>query len=122
MSYLEAVIKEVLRIYPPVGGGFREIIKDCEFESYYLPQGWRVIYNSFISHKDPAYFSFPEKFNPDRFLQHNKTNYQGYFPFGGGRRRCLGENLARLEMKIFTATVINQCEWEIVERQDLTIQ
>ncbi|BAZ47164.1 cytochrome P450 (plasmid) [Chondrocystis sp. NIES-4102] len=122
MVYLEAVIKEVLRIFPPVGGGFREIIKDCEFENYYFPKGWRVIYNSFMSHKDATCFISPEKFNPDRFLELGENNYRGYFPFGGGKRRCLGENLARLEMKIFAAMIISRCEWQILHGQDLTMQ
>jgi cytochrome P450 len=114
MYYLESVIKEVLRLIPPVGGGFREVIKECNFNNYRFPQGWRVIYSSLITHKDASYFASAETFNPERFYQ--QINTDAYFPFGGGRRRCLGENLARLELKIFGAMLVDNYDWKFPEQ------
>lgn len=114
MNYLELVLKEVLRLIPPVGGGFRQVIKECSFDGYRFPKGWRVIYSSSITHKDSSYFSFPEAFAPERFDE--QFDVDAYFPFGGGRRRCLGENLARLELKIFAAKLIGNYDWKFPEQ------
>lgn len=120
MSYLESVLKEVLRVIPPVGGGFRKVIKNCNFNDFLFPKGWRVIYEINLTHESPKLFVSPDVFDPSRFDL--DVNNKAYFPFGGGKRRCLGENLAKLEMKMFAAMLINNCEWSLTKEQNLQIQ
>ena len=56
MTYLEQVLKEVLRMIAPVGGGFRTVLKACEFEGYTIPAGWTVLYEISLTHQDSDYF------------------------------------------------------------------
>lgn len=122
MTYLELVLKEVLRMIPPVGGGFRRVIRDCSFGGYHIPKGWLVIYQISLTHQDSNVYFEPERFDPERFnpqrAEDKKTPF-GYVPFGGGLRECLGKELARLEMKVFVAMLVRHYEWELLPNQDL---
>jgi len=121
MDYLNQVLKEVLRINPPVGGGFRKIIKDCTFNNYYFPRGWQVVYEISLTHQDQNLFPNPLSFDPERFSPKNLslTDSNDYIPFGGGRRRCLGEKLANLEMSVFASKLIRNYSWELLPNQNL---
>lgn len=67
MTYLEQVLKEVMRLIPPVGGGFREVIQSCELNGYQLPKGWSVQYQIGRTHHDSETYTQPEQFDPERF-------------------------------------------------------
>lgn len=124
MTYLEQVLKEVLRFIPPVGGGFREVIQDCEFKGYSLPKGWAVQYQIPRTHQDTTIYSQPEQFDPERFSitrAEDKQKSFGYVPFGGGIRECLGKEFARLEMKIFASLLVQDYTWELLPNQDLSL-
>lgn len=123
MTYLEQVLKEVLRFTPPVGGGFRKVLKDCEFEGYKIPAGWMVLYQIGLTHYEPDLYENPEQFDPDRFSPERSENRQkyGYVPFGGGIRECLGKEFARLEMKIFAALLARDYDWQLLPDQDLSL-
>ena len=117
MSYLEQVLQEVLRLVPPVGGGFRKAIRPCEFQGYQIPQGWNVLYQISPTHQDSGLYSQPEQFDPQREEDLNKT--YGYVPFGGGLRECLGKEFARLEIKLFAARLVRDYDWELLPGQDV---
>jgi cytochrome P450 len=125
MTYLEQVLREVLRLIPPVGGGFREVTKTCQFNGYQIPQGWSVVYQIGPTHQDSALYAQPDRFDPDRFsseqIQQQTVDRQkyGYLPFGGGIRECLGKEFARLEMKIFAVHLARRYEWNLLPDQDL---
>jgi len=122
MSYLEQVLKEVLRFIPPVGGGFREVIESFEFNGYLIPQGWTVQYQIAQTHKDEEIYQEAQLFDPERFSPERAEDKQknfGYLPFGGGLRECLGKEFARLEMKIFAAMLVRSYHWELLPEQDL---
>ncbi|NET62475.1 MAG: cytochrome P450 [Symploca sp. SIO2E6] len=124
MVYLEQVLKEVLRLIPPVGGGFRKVIQDCEFKGYLIPQGWTVQYQIAETHKDANIYTDHKMFDPERFAPERAEDKQknfGYIPFGGGLRECLGREFAKLEMKIFAALLIRNYKWELLPEQDLTM-
>lgn len=124
MVYLEQVLKEVLRFIPPVGGGFREVIEDCEFNGYSIPKGWVVQYVVGKTHQDREVYQLPEEFDPERFSlerAENKNKIFSHIPFGGGARECLGKEFARLEMKVFAAMLARHYEWELLADQDLTM-
>ena len=123
MSYLEQVLREVLRLNPPVGGGFRKVIHTCEFNGYQFPEGWNVIYGITFTHQDCLIYSHPQQFDPERFISseetENLTKNFSYVPFGGGVRECLGKEFARLEMKIFAANLVRNYDWELLPHQNL---
>ena len=124
MTYLEQVIKEVMRIIPAVGGGFREVIESFEFGGYSIPQGWTVQYQIAQTHKDGDIYSECDRFDPDRFSPERAEDKQqsfGYIPFGGGLRECLGKEFARLEMRIFASMLLRKYEWELLPNQDLEL-
>ena len=123
MTYLEQVMREVLRLVPPVGGGFRRVIKACEFGGYEIPKGWSVLYEINQTHQDTSVYPEPDRFDPDRFSLERSTNAKpfSYVPFGGGLRECLGKEFARLEMKLFAARMVRECEWELLPDQDLNL-
>jgi retinoid hydroxylase len=117
MTYLEQVLKEVMRVIPPVGGGFREVIQTCEFNGYQIPQGWAVLYQIGRTHQDNSIYTEPKSFEPERFnpdRSEDKTKPFSYMTFGGGVRECLGKEFAKLEMKVFAALLIRKYQWELV--------
>ncbi len=124
MTYLDQVIKEVLRLIPPVGGGFREVIQACEFNGYSIPKGWSVLYNVPKTNQDSSVYTEPSKFDPERFAPsraEDKSKPFSHVTFGGGMRECIGKEFAKLEMKLFAALLVRDYEWELLPGQDLTI-
>jgi len=119
MTYLEQVLREVLRLVPPVAGVFRTVISDCEFGGYEIPKGWSVLSEITQTHQDSQLYPEPERFDPDRFSLERSAKPFSYVPFGGGLRECLGKEFARLEMKLFAAKMVREYEWDLLPDQDL---
>ncbi|CAH1447154.1 unnamed protein product [Lactuca virosa] len=94
LRYLQAIVKETLRMYPPGPlAGPHEAIEDCYIGGYHISKGTRLIVNLWKLHRDPQIWSDPHEFRPERFLEeHSDLNYQGqnfeYIPFSTGRRMC----------------------------------
>ena len=121
MTYLEQVLQEVLRLIPPVGGGFRKVIQACELNGYQVPAGWTVLYEINQTHLNPDDYAEPDKFQPERFEKGIQPNKYSYVPFGGGIRECLGKEFARLEMKLFAVHLLKNYRWELLPDQDLSM-
>jgi cytochrome P450 len=121
MTYLEQVLREVLRLIPPVRGIFRKVINACEFGGYEIPKGWSVACGINQTHQDSQLYPEPERFDPDRFSSERSAKPFSYVPFGGGLRDCLGKEFARLEMKLFAAKIVREFEWELLPDQDLNL-
>ncbi|PSO50921.1 MAG: cytochrome P450 [Cyanobacteria bacterium SW_9_44_58] len=121
MTYLEQILQEVLRLIPPVGGVFREVTEDCEFNGYFIPKGWNVLCQINQTHQEETVYPKPQTYNPERFnpeQPYNPGKTYNYIPFGGGMRECLGKEFARLEMKLFAAHLVRNYQWELVPNQD----
>ncbi len=110
MPYLERVIKETLRIYPPAWALLRKAREDYDLEGYHLPGGSFVILCQYITHRMPEYWSEPEKFDPDRFAPGRKEPFEdfAYFPFGAGPRTCIGLPFAMLDARLLLATILQK--------------
>ncbi|MGV2827279.1 cytochrome P450 [Myxosarcina sp. GI1(2024)] len=124
MTYLEQTIKEVMRLIPPVGGGFRKTIETFTFNGYRIPKGWTVQYQIAQTHQDREIYSESDLFDPDRFAPDREEDKQknfGYIPFGGGLRECLGKEFARLEMRIFAAKLLQNYQSELLPNQNLEL-
>jgi cytochrome P450 len=111
---LHAVTQEALRLSPPaIIAGKRMLTADGELLSKALPAGTIVTPCMYLSHRQPDVFPNPCQFDPSRFLG-NRVSRQYYFPFGGGTRRCLGSELAMLEIRMITAAVLRRCQLRCV--------
>jgi cytochrome P450 len=105
-EYLEAVIKETLRVRPVVTEVFRAPAETTELGGYTLAPGTQVAASILIVQHDPElYPPDPHAFRPERFLDGAPEPY-AWIPFGGGVRRCLGAAFAQLEMKVVIATIL----------------
>jgi len=124
MTYLEQVIKEVMRLIPPVGGGFREAVETFEFGGYRIPKGWNIQYQIAQTHQDEEIYPQSDRFDPDRFAPERSADKQasfGYIPFGGGLRECIGKEFARLEMRLFASKMLQNYQWELLPNQNLEL-
>lgn len=113
LSFLEATIKETLRMYPPAIGVFlRQATETTTIGGFEIPRGSLVGLSSFVTHRDPRWFPNPERFDPTRFqLPAVDAIPQGaYFPFGMGPRVCIGQSFAMTEMILIVATVLQHCD------------
>jgi cytochrome P450 len=110
LRYLEQVIKESLRLYPPIHLGQRIAATDLTFQGYHIPAGTRVIYSIYLTHRHKAYWPEPARFEPDRFNpeQSQRVVAHTYIPFGGGARNCIGAGFGLVEAKVVLARLIQQ--------------
>jgi cytochrome P450 len=104
-EYLDAVIKETLRIRPVVPGVVRVLTAPTALNGFELPAGVRVAPNIYLTHRRPDVYPEPERFRPERFLDGGPDTYS-WIPFGGGIRRCLGASFALYEMKIVIPAIL----------------
>ncbi|XP_010494611.1 PREDICTED: cytochrome P450 705A5 [Camelina sativa] len=119
LPYLEAVIKEALRLHPSVPFLVREFRDECTIGGFYVPNKTTLVVNVYAMMRDTDFWEDPDEFKPERFLASSrkeedvKERFFNYIPFGSGRRKCPGSNLG----SIFIGTVIGmmvQCfDWEI---------
>ncbi|GAB6022645.1 hypothetical protein CHUAL_006738 [Chamberlinius hualienensis] len=112
LTYLEMVISETLRIYPPTVRLERQCTNDYKLGDIFIPKGTLVAAGVYSVHHDPEIYPEPQKFIPERFTQENKANRHpmAYIPFGAGPRVCIGMRFALMEAKICIAHLINQFE------------
>lgn len=105
LEYLDFIFKETMRLYPPVAIFYRNVEEDCELGGYSLKRGDSVYVSPYVLHKDPRYWTNPEKYEPERFGREGEghSNSYVYFPFGGGPRLCVGRHFALLEGRIALA-------------------
>ena len=107
LSYTEAVIRESMRLYPPVWGMGRSPIKPCEIGGYRVSPGCSVVMSQWIMHRDSRYFRDPVHFDPARWAAEElkKLPRFAYFPFGGGPRVCIGAGFAMMEATLLLASI-----------------
>lgn len=118
-DYLDAVVKESLRLVPTIPGVGRELKEDFKMGDYFLPAGTVVCPSAYLTHRNPKYFKEPNRFMPERFIQQETHSPFDYFPFGGGRRRCIGLAFATYEMKMILAVMLHSLELELTPNQNL---
>uniref|UniRef100_A0A8C6SUV3 Cytochrome P450, family 2, subfamily R, polypeptide 1 n=1 Tax=Neogobius melanostomus TaxID=47308 RepID=A0A8C6SUV3_9GOBI len=111
MPFVEAVLHEVLRFCNIVPLGiFRATSQDANVNGYKIPKATMVITNLYSVHFDEKYWHEPGVFSPQRFLDNNGNfvKREAFLPFSLGRRQCLGEQLARMEMFLFFTTLLQR--------------
>ena len=108
LTYLEQVINETMRLYPPGWIFSRRAVEDLELGGFDVPVGTDIYISPYILHRTAAYWPDPERFDPDRFnpADFDDEREAAFVPFSLGPRRCIGEYFAMLEMKIQLARLL----------------
>ncbi|KAK6118994.1 hypothetical protein DH2020_047280 [Rehmannia glutinosa] len=119
LKYLEAVIKETLRLHPAVPLLIpRSPAKSSTIGGYTIPKNSTVLINVWSIQRDPSIWDNPDEFKPERFLDDNgnldfKGNHFHYLPFGSGRRVCAGMPLAERMLIYLVASLVHSFEWKL---------
>jgi retinoid hydroxylase len=124
MPYLETVLDEVLRLYPPAWIGPRRAIAEFEFGGRTVPRGSYVNYCSWASHRLPEVFPEPDAFLPERFTHERKAALPrgAYVPFGGGSRICIGKRFGQTEVKLVATKLLQSLRFEALPGATMTIR
>jgi cytochrome P450 len=124
MPYLDMVLDEVLRLYPPAWIGPRRAVRDFEFGGYTVPRGAYVNYCSWASHRIPEVFPEPEAFIPERFTRERKAALPrgAYVPFGGGSRICIGKRFGQTEVKLVATMLLRQLHLDAMPGRTMTVR
>jgi len=124
LKYLRAVMKETLRLHPPVPLLLpRECSEKCKINGYEIPAKSKVIVNAWAIGRDPNHWDEAEKFDPKRFLE-SSIDYKGgefeFIPFGAGRRICPGINLGIVNVEFSLANLLFHFDWKLPQDLDMT--
>jgi cytochrome P450 len=123
LRYTEMVLRESMRVYPPVWTMGRHVENDYSVGEYTIPAGSSILMCQYVMHHDPRYYEKPEEFNPDRWTDDFKTRLPrfSYFPFGGGIRGCIGEPFAWMEGVLIIATIAQEWSMHLVTSQRIKL-
>ena len=123
LQYTEKVLRESMRLYPPVWTMGRYVENDYNVAEYTIPAGSSILMSQYVMHHDPRYYEEPEQFNPDRWTAEFKTQLPrfSYFPFGGGIRGCIGEPFAWMEGILIIATITQMWKMRLVPGQRIKL-
>lgn len=123
MEQMNLVLKEIERLYPPVYVIPRGVVEDFEFGGYRIPAGWYVNLSPFLSHRMAETYTSPDLFDPNRFApprEEHKKHPFALIGFGAGLHRCMGYELAQMEIKIILSMFIQNFTWHITPNRATT--
>ncbi|KAG2664955.1 hypothetical protein I3760_16G106900 [Carya illinoinensis] len=121
LPYLQAVVKETLRLYPPLPVTTRECRQACKIEGFDVPQNTMVAINLYAIMRDPELWDNPNEFWPERFLASSKEHDQdgsvgensNFLTFGAGRRACPGGKIGLIMMHTAVAAMVQCFDWKV---------
>jgi cytochrome P450 len=116
LRYVEMVLAESMRLYPPAWAMGRYALKDFRLGEFWLPARTTVLISQFVTHRDPRFFPDPLRFDPERFTPEEKARRTkfSYFPFGAGFRQCIGESFAWMEGVLLLATIAQKWKFRLI--------
>jgi cytochrome P450 len=114
LEYTIKILTESMRLYPPAWALGRQAINDCNIDRYTVKAGSIILMSQFVMHRNPLFFAEPDRFYPERWTPEFKRQLPrfSYFPFGGGKRGCIGESFAWLEAVLLISTICRT--WKMV--------
>ena len=124
LEYTDRMLKEAMRLYPPVYALFREPKMDVKLGGYRVPEGAAVLLPQWVVHRSSRHYDDPETFDPDRWTPERRADRPrfAYFPFGGGPRHCIGKQFSMLEAKLIVGTVAREWEFDGVGDGELDLR
>jgi cytochrome P450 len=126
LVYTDTVLRESMRLYPPVWVIGRRALAPFRLGEYELPADTNVLISQLILHRDARYFPEPLRFNTDRWSPSDSRTASlprfAYFPFGGGPRVCIGAGFAMMEAVLLLATIAQQFRIQIAPGQKVKMQ
>jgi cytochrome P450 len=126
LAYTDTVLREAMRLYPPVWVIGRRALAPFRLGDYELPADTNVLISQLIMHKDARYFPDPQRFDPDRWSASNPQAASlprfAYFPFGGGPRVCIGAGFAMMEAVLLLATIAQQFQIQVSPELKVKVQ
>ena len=115
---IDLVMKESLRLVPPVPGLPRQTVKDTSVLGYHMPAGVLVTISPNVNHHLPEIWPDPDKFDPERFAEdrrEDKVHQYAWEPFGGGVHKCIGLHFAGMEIKSLMHQILLRYRWSVPE-------
>ncbi len=124
LTYLECVVKESMRLYPPAWAGTRIAQEEVELRGYRLPKGTIVGFSQYLTHRMPEYFAEPDCFRPERFDPDTGEAHPpyAYIPFGAGPRSCIGSGFALMELKTIVPIILRRFRPDLAPGQRIEIE
>jgi len=116
LQYVERVVTESMRLYPPAWIIGRRAIDEYQLGEHVAPPRAIVVMSPYVMQRDPRFYAEPDRFNPDRWTPEFRAALPrfAYFPFGGGPRQCIGESFAWMELILLVATISQQYRLRLV--------
>jgi cytochrome P450 len=111
--FLDAVLNESLRLYPPAWILGREALRELEAGGWRIRKGATVLISQLVMHRSSEFFENPENFEPERWLRARELPAFAYFPFGGGSRKCIGDRFAWMEAQIELGNLVSRFRFEL---------
>ena len=110
------VFQESMRLYPPLPFIARSALKADRLGGYDIPPKATILISQFVTHRHPAFWDNPERFNPERFTPEavHQRPHLCYFPFSAGQRMCIGADFAMMEALLFLCLAIQRYQLERV--------
>ena len=121
LVYCNQVVKESLRLYPPIWVVPRYTLEDDEWNGMFIPKGTFIFNLTYMLHHKPEIYPEPAIFDPERFhpdaIKERPHNH--YYPFGGAPRKCIGDHFAALELVLMLSGLVTKFDFELVEGQKI---
>jgi cytochrome P450 len=114
---LDNVIKESLRLYPPIHIGNRRIASEINFDGNKIPKDERLFYSIYLTHRDENVWENADSFCPERFSNGKKPAGLSYVPFGGGPRVCIGATFGQVEARVVLAYLLKNFTFEFTNHK-----
>lgn len=110
LRYTEQVVKESMRLYPPVWAVGREVVEDFTAGGFRIPAGAQIVISQWILHRDRRWFDAPEEFRPERWAEGlaERLPKYAYIPFSAGPRNCIGSSFAMMEAMVILAVMVSR--------------
>jgi cytochrome P450 len=119
---LDLVVKETLRLVPPVPGPIRRTVKDTDVLGHYIPADTQIVVGTWVNHLMPEYWTDPLRFDPERFdepRREDKSHRFAWLPFGGGVHKCIGMHFGTLEVKTVLDAMLRDYRWSFPADYDV---
>jgi cytochrome P450 len=116
IPFARMIVEEAMRLYPPVWGIGRQTIAPDRIGGYQIPAGAVINLSPWITHRHPAFWDDPDRFDPERFTPERvRARHRfAYFPFSGGPRLCIGETFALVEAQLIVAMMAQRYRLALV--------